>query len=147
AFSDWASVRAMGRLRLAVPRAPYFIRKIRDELRDVDIVPIDHMEDIFAPRDPPVDAAIATAERGSAYTLLHPEYSVAVPKPRPFKVPLAYIIAGRDAAMTSMVNTWIDLKRRDGTIDELFAHWILGQESTPRAPRWSIIRDVLHWVK
>jgi len=112
----------MGRLRLGVPRAPYFMRKIRDELHDVDIVPIDRMDDIFAAHDPPIDAAIATAERGSAYTLLHPEYSVAVPKPRPFKVPLAYIIAGRDAEMTSMVNTWIELKRKDGTIDELFAH-------------------------
>ncbi len=40
---------------------------------------------------------VVTAERGSAYTLLHPEYSVAVPKPRPFKVPLAYVIAGRDS--------------------------------------------------
>jgi ABC-type amino acid transport substrate-binding protein len=88
---------------------------------------------------------VLTAERGSAYTLLHPEYSVAVPKPRPFKVPLAYVIAGRDAAMTAMINTWIELKRKDGTIDELFAHWILGQDSTPKARRWSIGQDVLHW--
>jgi len=147
AFSEWSSVRAMGRLRLGVPRAPYFMRKIRDELHDVDIVPIDRMDDIFAAHDPPIDAAIATAERGSAYTLLHPEYSVAVPKPRPFKVPLAYIIAGRDAEMTSMVNTWIELKRKDGTIDELFAHWILGQDSAPKSPRWCVMRDVLHWVR
>ena len=56
------------------------------------------MDEMFAPHDPPLDAFVATAERGSAYTLLHPEYSVAVPKPRPVKVPLAYVIAGRDAA-------------------------------------------------
>jgi Na+/H+-dicarboxylate symporter/ABC-type amino acid transport substrate-binding protein len=147
AFSDWSSVRAMRGLRLGVPRAPYFMQKIRDELKDVAIVPIDRMDEIFAPRDPPIDAAIATAERGSAYTLLHPEYSVAVPQPRPFKVPLAYIIADRDTPMTSMVNTWIELKRKDGTIDELFAHWILGRDEGARAPRWSIARDVLHWVR
>jgi len=147
AFSEWSSVRAMGRLRLGVPRAPYIIRKVRDELHDVDIVPIDRMDDIFAARNPPLDAALATAERGSAYTLLHPEYSVVVPKPRPVKVPLAYIVAGRDAAMTSMMNTWVDLKRRDGTIDELFAHWVLGQDSSPKAPRWSVVHDVLHWTE
>jgi Na+/H+-dicarboxylate symporter/ABC-type amino acid transport substrate-binding protein len=147
AFSEWSRVRAMGHLRLGVPRAPYYIRKIQDELHDIEIVPIDRMDDIFAHRDPPIDAAVATAERGSAYTLLHPAYSVAVPKPRPFKVPLAYIIAGRDAQMTAMVNTWIELKRKDGTIDELFAHWILGQDSVPKAPRWCIVRDVLHWAK
>jgi Na+/H+-dicarboxylate symporter/ABC-type amino acid transport substrate-binding protein len=145
AFSDWSSIKAMGRLRLGVPRAPYFMQKIRDELGDVDIVPIDRMDELFAPHDPPLDAGVATAERGSAYTLLHPDYSVAVPKPRLLKVPLAYIVAGRDSAMVSMINTWIELKRADGTIDELFSYWILGQNPTARAPRWSIIHDVLGW--
>jgi Na+/H+-dicarboxylate symporter/ABC-type amino acid transport substrate-binding protein len=145
AFSDWSSVRAMGRLRVGVPRDPYFMQKIRDELEDVEVVPIDRIDDLFGSHDPPIDAAVATAERGSAYTLLHPEYSVAVPRPRPFKVPLAYVIAGRDAAMASMVSTWVELKRKDGTVDELFAHWILGQDSTPKQRRWSIGHDVLHW--
>jgi len=144
AYSDWSSVKAMGRIRVGVPRAPYFIQKVRDELSDVEIVPIESMDDMFVPHNPPVDAMVATAERGSAYTLLHPEYSVAVPKPRPFKVPLAYVIAGRDSEMTSMVNTWIELKRKDGTIDQLFAHWILGDDPTSRHRRWSIWDDVLH---
>jgi hypothetical protein len=48
-----------------------------------------------------------------------------VPKPRPLKVPLAYVVAGEDQQLASVVNTWIELKRKDGTIDELFAHWIL----------------------
>ena len=63
---------------------------------------------------------------------------MAVPKPRPLKVPLAYVIAGRDSTMAAMVNTWIELKRKDGTIDELFAHWILGQDAVPKQPRWSV---------
>ncbi len=146
AFSDWPSVRAMGRLRLGVPRAPYFLRRVHEELPDVEIVPIDRMDQLFMPHDPPLDAFVATAERGSAYTLLHPEYSVAVPKPRPLQVPLAYVIAGRDASMLSMMNTWIELKRSDGTIDELYKYWILGQDNTSRAPRWSIVHDVLHWL-
>jgi len=147
AFSDWSSIRAMGRLRVGVPREPYFMQKIRDELSEVDIVPIDRVDELFAPHDPPFDAAVATAERGSAYTLLHPDYSVAVPMPRPFKVPLAYVIADRDAAMASIINTWIDLKRKDGTIDELYSHWILGQDVEAKTSRWSIARDVLHWIR
>jgi ABC-type amino acid transport substrate-binding protein len=143
AFSQWSSVRSMPHLRLAVPRAPYFTQKIRGELADVEIVPLDRIEDAFGPHFPAVDAVVATAERGSSYTLLHPEYSVAVPKPRPFNVPLAYVIAGRDSALTSLVNSWIELKRKDGTIDDLFAYWILGQDSTPKVRRWSVIDNVL----
>jgi Na+/H+-dicarboxylate symporter/ABC-type amino acid transport substrate-binding protein len=146
AFSDWSSIRSMGALRVGVPMTSAFDQKIREELNDVEIIPFDRADDLFAPHDPPLDALVATAERGSAYTLLHPGYSVAVPKPRPFKVPLAYVIAGRDAAMNSMVNTWVELKRKDDTIDELFNHWILGQDSVPKHPRWSVLHDVLHWL-
>jgi ABC-type amino acid transport substrate-binding protein len=147
AFSEWATVRAMKTLRVGVPRAPYFLKKIHEELPEAEIVPVDSMDDMFRPRNPPLDAMMASAERGSAYTLLHPEYSVAVPKPRPAKVPIAYAIAGRDSAMTAMVDTWVDLKRKDGTIDQLFAHWILGQSGGAKRPRWSIMRDVLHWIR
>jgi Na+/H+-dicarboxylate symporter len=146
-FAEWASVRAMGRLRIGMPGAGYYTQKIRDELKDAEIVRLDSIDELFEPHEPPLDAIVLTAERGSAYTLMHPEYSVAVPKPRPFKVPLAYVIAGRDAAMTSLVNTWIELKRKDGTIDGLFNHWILGQDDRAKPPRWSIVRDVLHWVR
>jgi Na+/H+-dicarboxylate symporter/ABC-type amino acid transport substrate-binding protein len=147
AFSEWSSVRAMKHLRIGVIRAPYFLQKISDELSNVEVVAIDRIDDLFAPQLAPLDAVVVTAERGSAFTLLHPQYSVAVPKPRPFKVPLAYIVAGGDAPMLAMLNTWIELKRKDGTIDELFAHWILGRDSSPKRPRWSVIDDVLHWQR
>jgi hypothetical protein len=60
------------------------------------------------------------------------------------QVPLAYPVA--DAEMAAFVNVWIDLARKDGTIQSLYDHWILGRTAAPRAPRWSIIRNVLHWV-
>jgi Na+/H+-dicarboxylate symporter/ABC-type amino acid transport substrate-binding protein len=146
-FGEWERVRAMGRLRVGVPDVLYLIQKVRDELRDVEIVPVGGMNEMFLPQAPAVDAFVVTAERGSAYTILHPSYGVAVPKPRPFKVPLAYVIGSRDAELAALVNTWIDLKRKDGTIDELFGHWILGRQAGAKPPRWSIVRDVLHWVR
>jgi ABC-type amino acid transport substrate-binding protein len=63
------------------------------------------------------------------------------------KVPLAYPIAGRDTVFADFINTWIELKRKDGTIDDLYKYWILGQNATPHGPRWSIIRNVLGWVE
>src|SRR6185295_19666619 len=44
-FTTWDDVRAMGRIRLGVPRAPYFMRKVQEELKDVEIVPVDGMDD------------------------------------------------------------------------------------------------------
>ena len=65
----------------------------------------------------------------------------------PIRIPLAYPIAKRDQQLAAFVNTWIALKRKDGTIDDAYKHWILGQDATPRQPRWSIVRNVLHWVE
>jgi hypothetical protein len=39
------------------------------------------------------------------------------------------------------------LKKRDRTIDTLYDYWILGKNAVPKQPRWSVIRNVLHWVK
>jgi Na+/H+-dicarboxylate symporter/ABC-type amino acid transport substrate-binding protein len=143
AFATWDNVRALRKIRLGVPRAPYYIRKLRDELPDAEIVPFDAFEAMLSRKDPSIAAFVATAERGSAYTLRHPEFSVVVPQPRPLAVPLAYIIAGRDKPLAEVVNAWIDLKKKDGTIERLFAHWILGRDATPHRRRWSILDDVL----
>jgi hypothetical protein len=45
------------------------------------------------------------------------------------------------------VERWAILVREDGTADELHEHWILGGGARIRGPRWSVIRDVLHWVE
>ncbi len=108
-------------------------------------MPVTRLDDMFGAAGRTLDAIVLTAERGSAFTLLHPEFSVAVPMPRPRKVPLAYVIAGRDRALADVVNTWIELKRKDGTIDALFAHWILGRDAARRQRRWSVLDDVLRW--
>jgi Na+/H+-dicarboxylate symporter/ABC-type amino acid transport substrate-binding protein len=145
AFSTWDDVRALGPLRVGVPSASYYLRWIRAQLPSATVVTFDSAGPMFNPASEPLDALVLTAERGSAYTLLHPEYSVVVPKPQPLKVPLAYVIAGGDDALATVVDAWIELKRKDGTIDELFGHWILGRDAIPHHRRWSILDDVLHW--
>ena len=68
-----------------------------------------------------------------------------VPGPGLSKIPLAYPIARHDERLASFLNNWIELKRRDGTIDQLYRHWILGQTASTPHPRWSVMRDVLKW--
>jgi proton glutamate symport protein len=144
-FSSWDTIRQASRLRIGAPPVPYYLRKLRDEVPHAEIVPMGRVDDLFGAAGQTLDAFVLTAERGSAYTLLHPAFSVAVPMPRPLKVPLAYLIANRDQALASVVNTWIELKRKDGTFDALFAHWILGRDVTRRQRRWSVLDDVLRW--
>jgi ABC-type amino acid transport substrate-binding protein len=146
AFSHWSALATMSRVTIAVPDVPYYIDMIRQRIPGAEVRVVEDIGPMFEQWDPSVDALALPAERASAWTLLYPKFSVVVPQPGVMKVPLAFPIAGHDQAFVSFINTWIDLKRKDGTIDALYAYWVLGRESSPRQPRWSILRNVLHWV-
>jgi ABC-type amino acid transport substrate-binding protein len=147
-FSSWANIRDLGAFPAMIPDLPYFIEsvKVRAPALQLQVVgTIKEIEDGL--REGTLEAVLLPAERGSVLTLLYPKYTVVVPEPGVIKIPLAYPVARRDHAFASFLNTWIELKRRDGTIDALYGHWILGKQSGKREPRWSIIRNVLGWVE
>lgn len=147
AFATWDQIAARPTLRLGIPDLPYYQEKFQRRLPQAEIVRTNDLASFFAARDePPFDAFGFPAERGSAWTLMYPHLSVVVPEPSLIKVPLAYPIARRDQGFAAFVNTWIELKRKDGTLDALYNYWILGRDAAPKQPRWSIMRNVLHWT-
>jgi ABC-type amino acid transport substrate-binding protein len=144
-FSDWEAIRRRGRVTIGVPPIREFELKVRAQLPEAHLVPLSSADEVFKELSGGMDAFTLTAERGSAWTLLHPELSVAVPLPGLMKVPLAYPIARKDETFTTVVNTWIDLRTKDGLIERLYNRWILGRTEGEKQPRWSVMRDVLHW--
>ncbi len=146
-FATWDAIRAQRAITVAVPDVSYYVDKLRALIPNAVIRPLRDVTGIFKSASPDVDAVALPAERGSAWTLIYPAYSVVVPEPDPIKVPLAYPIGRHDRRFQEFVNTWIELKKKDGTLDALFRYWILGQQRGSPRPRWSVIRDVLHWVR
>lgn len=55
-------------------------------------------------------------------------------------------MAPNDQSMAKFVSTWVELKKQDGTIANLYDYWILGESEALKKPRWSIISNVLHWT-
>jgi Na+/H+-dicarboxylate symporter/ABC-type amino acid transport substrate-binding protein len=146
-FTTWQAIRTRPSITIAMPDVPYYVEKLRSLVPNATIRPVDDVTTVLESPSTDVDGVALPAERGSAWTLIYPAYSVVVPEPGAVKVPLAYPIARQDRRFGEFVNTWIELKRKDGTLDELFRYWILGQDRGGRRPRWSIIRNVLHWVR
>ncbi len=146
-FASWSAIQRLGAVTIAGPDLPYFVDKMRAMVPDATIKTFSSVEELFASNQSGVDAIALPAERGSAWTLLYPQYSVVVPEGTIVKIPMAYPIGRRDGGLASFVNTWIELKRKDGTLDALFKYWMLGQNAAPKRPRWSIVRDVLHWIE
>ena len=145
-FSSRDAVKSLEAPRLGVPRVPYYMNKVAEYLPAAEIVPVDSLEEFFEGGYGELDGLVFAAEAGSAWSLVHPAYSVAVPRPDVLTVPLAYAMPRGDPRLVEFVDTWLDLKKRDGTLTRLNDRWVLGKEVRQAEPRWSVIRNVLHWV-
>jgi Na+/H+-dicarboxylate symporter/ABC-type amino acid transport substrate-binding protein len=147
-FSSWGNIRDLGSILVKVPNVPYYIDQIKKRVPELKLELAESMAQIEAGmKQGTFDATVLPAESGSVLTLLYPKYTVVVPEPEIVKIPLAYPLARRDQDWAHFINTWIELKRRDGTIDALYGHWILGKQALKREPRWSIMRNLLHWAE
>ena len=147
-FATEKAVKEIGKLKIGIPHdVSYFLPKLISFLPQADIVQVDSVEEYFETNKNGLDALLYEAEGGSAWTLRYPKYKVVVPKPHVVKIPLAYPVAGRDREFADFLSHWITLKKSGVEYNKLYDHWILGVDAEPRHPRWSVIRNILGWVK
>jgi ABC-type amino acid transport substrate-binding protein len=142
-FSSRDAIRHLKAPRLGILNVPYYIDKVRRYVPQASIVVLNSPREFFDNYGDKLDAFVYSAEAGSAWSLLYPAYTVAIPQPDILTVPLAYPLPQGDPAWVNFINSWIELKKKDKTIASLYDYWILGKNVVPKRPRWSIIRDVL----
>jgi ABC-type amino acid transport substrate-binding protein len=142
-FNSRAAIRRLQTPRIGVPNVPYYIDKVRRYLPQATLVVLNSAREFFESRGEELDALVFSAESGSAWSLLYPAYTVAIPQPDVLAVPLAYPMARGDQEWVNFINIWIELKKKDRAIATLYDHWILGKHAVPKQPRWSVLRNVL----
>jgi ABC-type amino acid transport substrate-binding protein len=147
-FRNFDAVRRRDGLRLGVViHDPAFDRRLATALPKAKIVDIESPREFLRGQREDLDAVLYSAEGGSAWTLIYPDYNIVVPQPARARVPMAYPLPAGDVEWAQFVSTWVALERKSGVVDRLFDHWIRGGGAKPTEPRWSVIRDVLHWVE
>lgn len=146
-FADAAGLRAMPDVSLGlVQQDETFERRVSAVLPQANVVEISSPREFLRGNRDDLDAVIYSAEGGSAWTLIYPDYSVVVPSGRQIKVPLGYPLPRGDKEWTSFVSTWVELEKKNGAVGMLFDHWIRGGGAQDKEPRWSVIRNVLGWI-
>jgi ABC-type amino acid transport substrate-binding protein len=150
-FQTWDDVRNLGAsLRVAVKYTPDALALASALMPEAKLVPIKNEEDnqrILESGAEGVDAIADMAEEGAAWTLLYPEFSLVVPKPAVF-MPVGFAVAHGNEILLKVFDGWLVAEKSRGTIDALYNYWMLGEAAKVRRPqRWSVIRDVLHWVE
>jgi len=147
-FASSKIVKSISGLKIGIPHvADYFFDKLKAYLPQAEIIEVKSVREFFEANEHQLDALLYDAEGGAAWTLLYPKFQVVVPVPDIAKAPLAYPVAGGDKEFAKFLSQWIMLKKDGLEYPRLYDHWILGQDAVPKQPRWSIIRDVLKWVR
>lgn len=144
-FADLDRLRRVSDLKLAL-LPPYAQRYMRRLLPNAEFVEVESARDFLGGGLEGVDAMIFPVQSGSAWTLLYPRYSIVIPDGFDSTVPVAFVVPDGSAEFLRFLNSWLDLKIKNGLVDLTYRQWILGEDVAGTNERWSIIRDVLHWV-
>lgn len=147
-FSTLQTLQNIQDLTLGIVESDKGLRHLIERaIPNVNLVSIQSPRAFLRGNRPEIDAIVYSAEGGSAWTLLYPAYTVVVPKPETIRLAMGYPLPCGDREWAHFVSQWIKIKQKDGTVRTLFYHWIEGEGAREYSPRWSVIRDVLHWVQ
>ena len=149
-FAELATLRTNQGLRIGVPidvtenNKPYLRHFFGDA--DPEYIKLDTWAPFFEGKHPDLDAFLMPAENASAWTLLHPNYTVVIPQPDPVQRQSAFGLALDADNLARVVDQWVVFAQNEGTIQRGYDYWVLGQGAINQQPRWSIIHDVLGWT-
>jgi Na+/H+-dicarboxylate symporter len=146
-FSSITELRRRKAIRVGITdTAAAYTARIYEQLPNVELVPLVSAKQYFQEKWMNLDALMISAEAGAAHTLYNPEYEVVVPDGLRINLPLFYIVSHHDIEFRDFLEHWMLIRKKDGTFEKNYAHWILGQSLDLPQPRWCIARDVLGWL-
>ncbi|MDJ0951592.1 MAG: cation:dicarboxylase symporter family transporter [Alphaproteobacteria bacterium] len=147
-FATWRAIRQQGEITIATSAFQTLTRDISALLPQAKFVPLPSLAEqtrYFEADGQAADAFLNTAEQGAAWTILYPRVTVVVPRPV-MQVPIVYALARDNPSLRRVMDEWLLIETRTGGIDELYDYWIQGKTEGVQPPRWSLGRDVLHWL-
>lgn len=96
--------------------------------------------------DGKMDAWLTIRMEGFVWTLSHPDFTLIDYKGALGERYLAYAIRSGSQDWPTFLNNWLVLKEQSGFKEKMTRYWLEGESLQTIPRRWSIIRNVLHWV-
>jgi ABC-type amino acid transport substrate-binding protein len=142
-FYTQEQIHARANLRMAALKGSSTLEILRTMFPQKTILPASSMDILL--EDPSIDAYLQTHWEAFTWALTHPQYSIVAPSPSLGMEHLAIAITPNAPELTRLTSYWLEMQRKSGELEQLKHTWVEGRIVNDE-PRWSIIRDVLHWV-
>ncbi|MEW6993874.1 cation:dicarboxylase symporter family transporter [Colwelliaceae bacterium MEBiC 14330] len=127
-FSDWKKIVNRKDLIIGIPEIFYSENVVKRYFSHITAWEISTPRLFFKEKYQHIDGMLFGAATASAWTLIHPEYTVIVPKPARPALSMAFAINTNDSAFEIFMRNWILMKQKNNDIDHLFHYWIAGKE-------------------
>jgi len=126
-FQDIKSIHKLRNIHAGVRKESNLSNRVHRLFPNFKFTELDSETDFFDRDEFQGQVLLTTAEGGSAWTLINPDYVVVTPFANQQRAPLVIAVSGQDLILEHYISSWIKLKQTDGTIDALFVHWIRGE--------------------
>jgi Na+/H+-dicarboxylate symporter/ABC-type amino acid transport substrate-binding protein len=127
-FSDWQKIISREDLIIGIPEIFYSENVVKRYFEKTTAWEISTPRLFFKEEHQNIDAMLFGAATASAWTLLHPNYTVIVPKPARPELSMAFAISTNDHAFEIFMRNWIVMKQKNNDIDHLFNYWVAGKK-------------------
>ena len=127
-FTNWKNIFSNEALIIGIPELYFSENLIRRYFKHGKVWQISTPRLYFKDEYQHIDAMLVGAPTASAWTLLHPEYTVIVPKPAQPPIAMAFAINSEDNAFELFMRSWIQMKKQNNDINRLFDYWIAGKK-------------------
>ncbi|MGS0673980.1 cation:dicarboxylate symporter family transporter [Shewanella sp. 125m-1] len=135
-----------GKVRIASVGSYSIIPHLEEKFPNLEFETIQSDRMFFEDDGNTWDGLMISLEAGKTWTILYPEYTTLYNREEIKSFPASYAVALDNGSLQTFLNSWLELQKSSGFVDKLYGYWILGENAKPKQPRWSVIKDVLHWV-
>jgi Na+/H+-dicarboxylate symporter/ABC-type amino acid transport substrate-binding protein len=142
-FDSLAALKGGSGITIAVPTIEGATDLIESALPGARTRGYQNIEEVL--RNGDVTAVLTTMERAYYWSRVHPEFSAVRPRDLRTGTIVVYGLPYGEIDFRNLVNVWIETRRANGDADEAYDYWVRGRGLSARAPRWSVLSDVLGW--
>jgi Na+/H+-dicarboxylate symporter/ABC-type amino acid transport substrate-binding protein len=142
-FDSLAEMNGGQGLVIAVPKIDNAAAALKRLLPQAEIREYEVFDDVVKNWD--VTGIVTSMERAYYWSRIRPELAAVRPDGLNVGSVLVYAVPSGERELQDVINLWIEMRKASGDEDEAYSYWIRGNALTPRAPRWSILRNVFGW--
>jgi len=146
-FESDEKIRTIKKLKIASVGDYSIIPQLKEKFPNLEFDMIESDRIFFEDDGKTWDGLMISLEAGKTWTILYPNYTTLYNREEIKSFPASYAVAKDNTFLQTFLNSWLEIQKSSGYVDKLYSYWILGENAKPKKARWSVIKDVLHWVE